>query len=111
MSLTLTKNNKEKVSKINVDTKKMLRNLIEQKEYSNMNLIWDKVFKDGPSKICGRKPLTTSLQIFKGCLLQILLGPFLNTLPHITLKDKIPGFPHKKNLSINQSFEIRYRKN
>ena len=23
------------------------------------------------------------LQIFKGCLLQILLGPFLNTLPHI----------------------------
>ena len=33
--------------------------------------IWDKVFKNGPSKI------------FKGCLAQILLGPFLNTLSHI----------------------------
>ena len=59
--------------------------------------IWDKVFKNGSSKICGRQPLkklkgygvleqTISLQIFKGCLPQILLGIFLNTLSHL-LKD------------------------
>ena len=40
---------------------------------------WDKVFKDRPTKTCGRQPLknligygvfkqTISLQIFKGCL-------------------------------------------
>ena len=33
--------------------------------------IWVKVFKNRPSKI------------FKGCLAQMLLGPFLNTLSHI----------------------------
>ena len=52
------------------------------------NNIYVKVFKNGPSKICGRQPLknlkrydlpkqTMSLQSFKGCLPQILLGPFL----------------------------------
>ena len=25
--------------------------------WSKMNNIWDKVFKGGPSKICGREPL------------------------------------------------------
>ena len=45
---------------------------------------WAKAFKNGPSKICGQ---TISLQIFKGCIPQILLGPFLNTLAHLkTLK-------------------------
>ena len=45
----------------------------------------------GPSEICGRQPLqnvkcygllkqTISLQIFKGFLPHISLGPFLNTL-------------------------------
>ena len=59
--------------------------------------IWDKVFKSGPSKNCGRQPSknlngygllrkTVSIQIFKGCLPQILLGPILNTLSHIKLK-------------------------
>ena len=37
----------------------------------------DKVFKNGPGKICGKQ--TISLQFFKGCLPQISLGPFLNT--------------------------------
>ena len=42
--------------------------------YFNKKIIWDKVFKTGPSKICGRQPLkklkgygllqTISLQIF-----------------------------------------------
>ena len=55
--------------------------------------IWDKVFKNEPSKICGREPLkilkgysllkqTIFLQIFKGCHPQFLLGPLLNTLSH-----------------------------
>ena len=41
---------------------------------------WGKVFKNGPSKICGSK----------GCLPQILLHPFLNALPHILLSKKPP---------------------
>ena len=56
--------------------------------------IWVKVFKNGPSKICGRKPVkfwsdTVCLsrpyhfKFFKGCLPQILLGPFLT---YITLE-------------------------
>ena len=36
--------------------------------------IWDKVFKNGSSK-----------SAFKGCLPQILLGPFLNILSHTSL--------------------------
>ena len=35
------------------------------------------VLKNGPSKICGRQPL-------KGCLPQILRGPFVNTLIHFS---------------------------
>ena len=38
-----------------------------------LKIKWDKVFKNGPSKI------------FKGCLPQISLGPFLNTLSQITV--------------------------
>ena len=50
---------------------------------------WDKVFKNRPSKTGGRQPLKayvlleadhTQFQFFKGCLPQILLGLFLNTL-------------------------------
>ena len=41
--------------------------------------IWDKVFKSGPSKICGRQPLK-----FQGCLWQILLGPLLNILSYLS---------------------------
>ena len=44
-------------------------------------LIWVKVFKNGPSRICGRQPLKT---FSNGCLPQILLGPFLNTLIHMS---------------------------
>ena len=50
---------------------------------TKFRVLWDKVFKSGPSKICGKQPLkslkqTISPHIFKGCLLQILLGRFLN---------------------------------
>ena len=40
-------------------------------------MIWVKVFKNGPSNICGRQPFV------EGCLPQILLGPFSNTLNYI----------------------------
>ena len=55
--------------------------------------IWDKVFKNGTSKICERQPF----KILKGygllladhtpedCRPQILLGPFMNTLSHISI--------------------------
>ena len=42
--------------------------------------IWGKVFKNGPIEICGRQPLKN---LHKGCLPQILLGPFLNTLTQL----------------------------
>ena len=55
---------------------------------------WDKVFKNGPNKICGRQPLKIRRNIvclnrsylfkfIKGCLPQISFGPFLNTLSKI----------------------------
>ena len=47
--------------------------------------IWEKVFKNGQSKICGRQPLKKTIPFwngFKGCLPQILLGPLLNILSH-----------------------------
>ena len=51
---------------------------------------WVKVFKNEPSKICGRQPLKSYLKLtiyhfnlFRGCLPQILLGPFLNTLTQL----------------------------
>ena len=55
---------------------------------------WVKVFKDGPSKICGRPPLKSlkryglpyPFKYFKGCVPQILLIPFLNVFTHIKLK-------------------------
>ena len=60
---------------------------------------WDKVFKNGPSKICGRQHLKNSkgygllkrpyvFKFFKGCLHQILLGPLLNTLSQIKYVSK-----------------------
>ena len=55
-------------------------------------IIWDKVFKNGPSKICGRQPLKNlkdSIKFFKGGLPQILLGPFLNFLYHCNTTRKI----------------------
>ena len=56
--------------------------------------IWGNILKNGLSRIYGRQLLknlkwyglfkqTISLQIFKGCLPQILLGRFLNTLSHL----------------------------
>ena len=60
----------------------------------------DKISKNGPNKICGRQSLKNlegyglfkgqPFKFFKGCLPQILLGPFLNTLSWMVfLKDTI----------------------
>ena len=50
------------------------------------NHMWDKVFKSGLSKFCGRPYLCLSgqypLKFFEGCLPQNLLSPLLNTLSH-----------------------------
>ena len=57
-----------------------------------------KVFKNGPSKICGRQPLKNlkysrpyHFKLFKGCLQQILLGPFSNSLFHMYPGGKFLG--------------------
>ena len=51
------------------------------------NVTWDKLFKNGPSKICGRQPLKNlkPSKYFKGCLPHILISPFLNTLIHMSI--------------------------
>ena len=60
---------------------------------------WVKVFKNGPSEICGRQPFKIwsdmvclsrrfHFKFFKGCLLQIFeYGPFLNILTQIYSKN------------------------
>ena len=47
-----------------------------------MIIKWVKIFKNGPSKICGRdfKKFEKTSNFFKGSLPQILLGQFLNTV-------------------------------
>ena len=58
---------------------------------------WDKVFKSGPSKICGRQLLKClkdlvclsrpyPFKFFKGCLPKCLLGPFLNIFSQISIE-------------------------
>ena len=50
-----------------------------------VNNKWGVVFKNGPSKICGRQSLKIWIDIVcKGCLPLILLSPFLNTLTHLS---------------------------
>ena len=65
--------------------------------------IWDKVLENGPSKICGKQPYRLfrqySFKFFKGCLHQILVGPFLNTLTHISFA---------KNINIDHFIKYSY---
>ena len=82
--------------------------------YSSL-LIWDKVFKSGPCKICGRRPLKILKEFFKGSLPQILLGPLLNTLSHLSmaLSEILPHskiIKNTKNLSVfdeNDSYLVK----
>ena len=74
-------------------------------------IIWDEVFKNGPSEICGRQPSENMkgyglpFKLFKGCLPQILLGLFLNTLPYFTIvnRNKMVTF-NDNDLTITKSF-------
>ena len=66
----------------------------------NERFKWGKIFKNGPSKTCGR-------QIFKGCLPQILLGPFLDTLSQISLQVMITSFP-EVFISSKYEFNLNY---
>ena len=54
----------------------------------------DKVFKNGPSETCGKHPL----KIFKGCLPQILLSPFLSTLFQISYPVSRRRYLVKRNI-------------
>ena len=81
--------------------KETAQRLIKQNDKNQVSNIWDKVFKNGSSKICGRQSLKNlkwqclsdmvclsrryHFTFFKGCLRQILLGPFLNNLPYFML--------------------------
>ena len=53
-------------------------------------------------KCYGLPKQSMSLQILKGCVQQILLGPFLNTLTHMTFK----WTPGVKVLSANVSVNV-----
>ena len=55
---------------------------------------WDTVFKNGRSKIA------------KGCLPQILLGPFLNTLSQI-LMTKYVKFDEKDNILVDGHVQLK----
>ena len=60
----------------------------EKVKVATYRIIWVKVFESRSSKICKRQPLINladhyHFKFFKGCLPQILLGPFLNTLTYI----------------------------
>ena len=71
--------------------------------------IWNKVFRNGRSKICGRQPLKNLkwygpylFKFFKGCLTQVLLGPFWNTLSHIWLCKKLRANSQKQNYILRE---------
>ena len=64
-------------------------------QFARFDFKWAKVFKNGPSKICGRQPLKIwsemvclsrpyQFKFFKGCL---LLGAFLNTLTQMMINN------------------------
>ena len=51
-------------------------------------MIWEKLFKNGPSKICQRQ---TAFKKFEGIWLSstIFTSPFLNALSHIQVYKKV----------------------
>ena len=68
--------------------------------------MWDKVFRNGLRKTFGRQPLK-NLKSFKSCLPQILLGPFLNTLPHVnSLRNLKTYIPQSQNFSTDKVHRI-----
>ena len=54
-------------------------------EYSRMNqvIFAEDSLKNWSDMVCLSRPYPYPLKFFKGCLPQILHGPFLNTLPHM----------------------------
>ena len=92
-----------KIQKIENTVQEKYKSLIHTSSYTCV-----KVFKNGPSKICGRQPskylkwygLPNHFKFFKGSLPQILLGPFLNTLTHIIIAEK------KRKTNENIKFQL-----
>ena len=73
----------------------------------NSKHTWNKVFKNGQSKICGRQPLKNlkayHFKCFKDCLPQILLGPFMNTLSQMSSLNS----PSRSKRAVKASLLIR----
>ena len=68
-------------------------------------MIWVKVFKNGPSNICGRQPFV------EDCLPQILLGPFSNTLNYMyvnVIYETITFKNGMKSCIFNTAFRFRW---
>ena len=82
--------NKDNLSKFQFGS-----SILQWFEDLSWNYIWVKVFNNGPSKIYERQPLKKiwsdvvwlcrpyHFKFCKGCLPQILYGPFLNNLSHM----------------------------
>ena len=68
---------------------------------------WDRVFKNGPSKLCGREPLKIWRGgRFKDCLPQVLFGPFLNTVYQIRVfESTLNKLKYKKFMKKNPKIE------
>ena len=74
---------------------------------------WDKVFKNGPSKTCGRQPLKNLIwfcpsrpyisKFLKDRFPQVLLGPFLNTL--LQIFDRVLSTPFHKNIRNSTAYK------
>ena len=82
--------------------------------------ILGKVFKNGRSKNCGRQPLKNfnymvclsrpyHFIFFKGWLPQILLDPFLSTLPHLSNLETLVTFTKHFDPVGNYTFKVNNR--
>ena len=78
-----------------------------------------KVFKNGLKKICGRQPLKIlkwyglpsrpyHFKFFKGCLLRILLCPFLHTFTQMCRALKLQMQTHGSNLGIDAYYSHKH---
>ena len=65
----------------------VIQDVVYGTKYSRMDqvkFVEDSLYKIRKDMVCLGRPYP--FNFFKGCLPQILLGPFLNTLSHITLR-------------------------
>ena len=89
--------------------------LQEDLQYLPMIFKWDKVFRNGQSKICGRQPLKIwsrpyVFTIFKGCYQQISLGLFSNALSQmVRCFSRWYSFLKKRHFPLGRFYQISYK--